>query len=105
VVFAPHGLLDRFAFVLTCDDVTHGKPAPEVYRLAANRFGLPPSAVLVLEDSVAGLRAAKAAGCRCVIVPHEQTPRAELTGADLVASSLADPELWKQFGAFDPKSS
>ena len=30
-VFGPHGLIDRFAFVLTCDDVTHGKPHPEVY--------------------------------------------------------------------------
>src|SRR5438552_18719319 len=30
-VFGPHGLLDHFAFVLTCDDVTHGKPHPEVY--------------------------------------------------------------------------
>jgi HAD superfamily hydrolase (TIGR01509 family) len=99
-VFAPHGLLDRFAFVLTCDDVIHGKPAPDVYRLAVERFGLPPVTVLVLEDSIAGLWAAKAAGCRCVVVPHGQTPRGELTIADLVVPSLAAPELFREIGLF-----
>ncbi|HEY1381357.1 MAG TPA: HAD family phosphatase [Gemmataceae bacterium] len=94
-VFGPHGLLDRFAFVLTCDDVTHGKPHPEVYARAAERLGLPPAAVVVLEDSVNGLRAAKAAGCRCVVVPHAQTPRDELAAADLVARGLGDPTLWE----------
>jgi HAD superfamily hydrolase (TIGR01509 family) len=94
-VFAPHGLLERFAFVLTADDVTHGKPHPEIYRKAAERFRLPTPAVMVLEDSVNGLRAAKAAGCRCVVVPHEQTPRDELAIADFVAANLASPELWR----------
>jgi pseudouridine 5'-phosphatase len=93
-VFAPHGLLDRFAFVLTADDVTHGKPHPEVYSKAAERFGLPSSDVVVLEDSVNGLRAAKAAGCRCVVVPHGQTPRDELGTADFIARRLDDPALW-----------
>jgi HAD superfamily hydrolase (TIGR01509 family) len=97
-VFGPHGLLGRFAFVLTCDDVTHGKPHPEVYQRAAERFGLAPAAVLVLEDSVNGLRAAKAAGARCVVVPHEQTPREELVGADAIVPSLAAPELSRLLG-------
>jgi HAD superfamily hydrolase (TIGR01509 family) len=98
VVFGPHGLLDRFAFVLTCEDVTHGKPHPEVYELAARRLGLPPAEVLVLEDSPVGMRAAKAAGCRCAVVPHEQTPRAELTVADAVVESLTATELWQMIG-------
>jgi HAD superfamily hydrolase (TIGR01509 family) len=97
-VFGPHGLLDRFVFVLTCDDVTRGKPHPEVYTLAANRLGLPPAAVIVLEDSVNGLRAAKAAGCRCVVVPHEQTPREQLAPADLVVQRLDDAVLWDWMG-------
>ena len=98
VVFGPHGLLDRFAFVLTCEDVTHGKPHPEVYELAARRLGLPPADVLVLEDSPVGMRAAKAAGCRCVVVPHEHTPRADLVPADAVVESLAASELWRMIG-------
>ncbi len=97
-VFGPHGLLDRFAFVLTCEDVTHGKPDPEIYRRAAERLGLPPAGVLVLEDSVNGLRSAKGAGCRCAVVPHAQTPRTELALADAVVPSLAAPELWQLLG-------
>jgi pseudouridine 5'-phosphatase len=97
-VFGPHGLLGRFAFVLTCDDVTHGKPHPEVYELAAARFGLTPGEVVVLEDSPNGLRAAKAAGARCVAVPHDSTPRGQLADADAVVPSLAAPELWKLLG-------
>ncbi len=97
-IFRPHGLLDRFAFVLTCDDVTHGKPDPEVYTLAAKTFGMATQSLVVLEDSINGLRAAKAAGCRCVVVPHEQTPRAELSAADLVAPNLTAPELFQLVG-------
>jgi HAD superfamily hydrolase (TIGR01509 family) len=96
-VFGPHGLLDRFAFVLTCDDVKHGKPDPEVYRKAAERFGLPPGAVVVLEDSINGLRAAKSAGCRCIVVPHEQTSRDELGLADFVLPRLDDPLILEVF--------
>jgi pseudouridine 5'-phosphatase len=92
-VFGPHGLLDRFAFVLTCDDVTHGKPHPEIYRRAAARLGLTPGEMVVLEDSPNGLKAAKAAGARCVVVPHGGTCRDEIAGADAVVSSLAAPEL------------
>jgi HAD superfamily hydrolase (TIGR01509 family) len=94
-VFRPHGLIDRFAFVLTADDVTHGKPHPEVYAKAADRIGVAPAAVVVLEDSVNGMRAAKAARCQCVVVPHAQTPREDLAPADLVVANLAAPELWR----------
>jgi HAD superfamily hydrolase (TIGR01509 family) len=97
-VFGPHGLLDRFAFVLTAEDVTHGKPEPEVYLKAAERFGRPASELVVLEDSVNGLRAAKAAGARCVVVPHDHSPRDLLADADLIAASLADPRLHRLLG-------
>jgi HAD superfamily hydrolase (TIGR01509 family) len=92
-VFGPHGLLDRFAFVLTAEDVTHGKPHPEIYRTAAARLGLAPADVLVIEDSIHGVRAAKAAGARVVLVPHAHTPESDRAAADLVVSSLAAPEL------------
>jgi pseudouridine 5'-phosphatase len=97
-IFGPHGLTERFAFVLTCDDVAHGKPHPEIYERAAARLGLAPAEVVVLEDSVNGLRAAKAAGGRCVVVPHAYTPREELAGADLIATNLMAPELWAFVG-------
>jgi HAD superfamily hydrolase (TIGR01509 family) len=92
-ILPPHNLLHRFAFVLTCDDVTRGKPAPEIYKKAAAKFGHPAGEMLVLEDSPNGLRAAKAAGARCVVVPHPLVPLDELAEADAVMPSLMAPEL------------
>ena len=54
--------------------MTRGKPDPEIYRKAAERFGVPAGSVLVLEDSPPGLAAAKAAGAFAVGVPHEHSP-------------------------------
>ncbi|MBY0524799.1 MAG: HAD family phosphatase [Gemmataceae bacterium] len=97
-VFAPHGLLDRFAFVLTAEDVKLGKPHPEVYEKAAARFGHAASDMLVLEDSVNGLRAAKGAGARCVVVPHALVPIEQLIGADLIVPSLEASDLSEALG-------
>jgi HAD superfamily hydrolase (TIGR01509 family) len=88
-----HGLEDRFRFVLASEDVARGKPDPEVYHLAAERFGVPAGAMLVLEDSPAGLAAAKAAGAMAVVVPHEHSPARGLAAADLIVHRLDDPAL------------
>ncbi len=92
-VFGPHGRLDHFHFVLTCEDVQRGKRAPDVYELAARRFAVPAAEMLVFEDSPNGLRAAKAAGARCVVVPHQHTPLHLLDGADLIVPGLHSDEL------------
>jgi HAD superfamily hydrolase (TIGR01509 family) len=92
-----HGLLDRFAFLLTSEDVTRGKPDPEIYRLAAARFGLPPASTLVLEDSPPGIAAAKGAGAFAVGVPHEHSPAEGLAAADLIVPRLDDPALLSLF--------
>jgi len=100
-VFGPHGLLDRFRFVLTSDDVSNGKPHPDVYLLAAKRFGVSSPEMIVLEDSPNGLRAAKAAGARCIVVPHQHTDRDDLHEADAVVPSLESPEFRRLIGWID----
>jgi HAD superfamily hydrolase (TIGR01509 family) len=92
------GLLDRFGFVLTSADVTQGKPHPEIYETAAGRLGVRPERMLVLEDSAAGCRAAVAAGAVAVAVPGGPSPRPDVTGARLVAESLADPRIHALLG-------
>jgi HAD superfamily hydrolase (TIGR01509 family) len=92
-VMEPHDLLQRFEFILTCDDVQCGKPAPEIYERAAARFGHATAEMLVLEDSPNGLRAAKAAGARCIVVPHALIPLDDLAGADAIVPSLMAREL------------
>lgn len=82
------GLLSRLEFVLSKDDVARRKPAPDVYRIAVERFGLSPSDVVVVEDSPHGLSAAKAAGLRCIVrsadyVDPEATAAADARIPDL----------------------
>ncbi len=90
-----HGLAERFQFILASEDVTRGKPDPEIYRLAAERFAVPAGSLLVLEDSPAGLAAARAAGAFAVGVPHEHSPAHALHDADLVVSRLDEPAVLK----------
>jgi HAD superfamily hydrolase (TIGR01509 family) len=85
----------RFEFVLTCDDVRHGKPHPEVYLSAARRLAVEPVELVVLEDSQNGCRAAVAAGALAVAVPAGPSRRHDFSGAALVAQSLADPRLFE----------
>jgi HAD superfamily hydrolase (TIGR01509 family) len=97
-VLVPHGLLRRFSFVMTCEDVVRGKPDPEIYRKTAERFGHAASEMVVLEDSPNGLRAAKGAGARCVVVPHSRVPLDDLGLADAVVASLVADELTALLG-------
>jgi HAD superfamily hydrolase (TIGR01509 family) len=77
-----------FDAMVVAEDVTRGKPAPDVYLLAAERLGLPPAQCLVLEDAPNGVAAAKAAGMICVAVPNEDTRALDLSAADAVMPSL-----------------
>lgn len=86
-------LRPRFEFVLTCDDVTDGKPHPEIYLAAAQRFGIEPREMLVLEDSQNGCRAAVAAGAFAVAVPGGHSHAHDFTGAQFIADTLADPRI------------
>jgi beta-phosphoglucomutase-like phosphatase (HAD superfamily) len=53
----------HFSVVVSASEVAHGKPAPDIFLLAAERIGLSPDVCLVAEDAPSGLRAARAAGC------------------------------------------
>jgi HAD superfamily hydrolase (TIGR01509 family) len=67
------GLRDRFAVMVTAEDVRRGKPDPEVYLLAASGLGLLPADCLVFEDAVVGVRAARDAGMRVIGVSTAHT--------------------------------
>lgn len=91
--FAP-----RFAFILTSESVTHGKPDPEIYLQAAERFGISPDEMMVLEDSEIGCRAAVASGAYAVAVPGDHSAHHSFDGSAFVASSLADPRIYRALG-------
>jgi HAD superfamily hydrolase (TIGR01509 family) len=90
---AHHGIRALFDAVCAREDVTRVKPAPDLFLLAAERLGVAPVACLVFEDSPNGVRAARAAGMRCVAVPNATTRTLALPDPDLVVSSLAELPL------------
>lgn len=83
--------LDRFAAILAGDIVSRKKPDPEIYRLAADRLGVPPGECVVVEDSRNGLLAAKAAGMRCLVTTNGYTVDEDFAEADRVVPELGDP--------------
>jgi HAD superfamily hydrolase (TIGR01509 family) len=78
-----------FEAVVTGDDVSHSKPDPEIYLIAAQRLGVPPAACIAVEDAPAGVEAVKRAGMRCIAVTNS-VAREQLYMADLIVDSLAD---------------
>lgn len=75
--------------VVTASDVERGKPWPDPWLEGARRLGVDPAACLVVEDAVAGLRAARAAGCRATVAVLGTTARDQLEPeADVVVPDL-----------------
>jgi len=82
-------LATRFAALAFGDEVEHSKPSPDLFLLAAQRLGVTPSDCLVLEDSEAGVRAARAAGMDVIMVPDLIEPSEEIAKMALrVCASL-----------------
>jgi HAD superfamily hydrolase (TIGR01509 family) len=80
------GMEHYFGAITSAEDVTRGKPDPQVYLLAAERVATPPTQCIVVEDAPAGLQGARSAGIKCIGVltthPH--------LDADIVVRSLSD---------------
>ena len=77
----------HFRTTVTSEDVTRGKPDPEVFLLAAARLGLPPARCIVFEDAPVGIQAARAGAIRVVAVTNSH-PAASLSDADRIVERL-----------------
>jgi HAD superfamily hydrolase (TIGR01509 family) len=90
------GWTRHFSVLCSADEVSRGKPAPDVYLEAARRLGVEPSGCTVLEDSLNGARAARAAGMRCIAVP----------GADFEVAQFGDcaDTILLSLEAFNPEA-
>ena len=84
------GLQDVFEVVLGGDDVTRGKPEPDIYLLAAERLGLPPQECIAIEDSPVGIAAAVSAGTHTIAVRTESTKGLDTSKAHSVLDSLTE---------------
>jgi beta-phosphoglucomutase-like phosphatase (HAD superfamily) len=82
------GVADHLHTVLGRDDVAQGKPAPDLYLLAAERLGLATGGCLAVEDTESGLAAAKAAGLTAIVWPDEFNAAMDFSAADHVIDDL-----------------
>jgi len=88
-------LRDRFDFWLTSEDVERGKPCPDIYLMAMERFRVPGDSMLVLEDSQVGCQAGVASGACTVAVPGDHSRQHDFTGTALVADTLRDRRIYE----------
>jgi HAD superfamily hydrolase (TIGR01509 family) len=93
MVLAATGVLPRVAAVAAGSEVARTKPAPDVYLLALDRLGVAAEGAVAIEDSAAGLAAARAAGLRCIALRTSSTADHDLGGATLVVGSLLELTL------------
>ena len=82
-------LAEFFPVTVSGEDVEHGKPAPDIFCLAAERLGIEPQLCLVIEDSANGLLGAKKAGMMAAGFHNRGSGRQDLSGADMVVASLS----------------
>jgi HAD superfamily hydrolase (TIGR01509 family) len=86
------GLRECFTATLSTEQVSRGKPAPDIYLAVTDLLGFPPEACAAVEDSTNGLRSAAAAGLQVIAVPHPRYPPepAALHAARLVLAGLGE---------------
>jgi HAD superfamily hydrolase (TIGR01509 family) len=98
------GIQGILGAVASGQEVTRGKPAPDVYLLAAHRLGIAPARCVALEDSRPGSLSAKAAGMYVIAVPSAETASHNFDHADLVLPSLvgAAPEIERLLNGHEP---
>jgi HAD superfamily hydrolase (TIGR01509 family) len=82
----------RFSCVVAGDQVANKKPSPDVYQACLARLGIPAAQAVAIEDSAAGVRAARAAGIAVLATPSSFTDRDDFSLADVCVPDLGEPE-------------
>ena len=95
-VLAMQNLRSYFKDITSSEDVSAPKPSPEIFLLSAKRLGVPPEKCCVIEDTVNGIKAGKAAGMTVIAIPNTFTEVAlKDAGVDHIFSSY--PEIDNYF--------
>lgn len=90
VIVSKFKLQDYFKYIVSGEEVSNGKPAPDVYIETAKKLGLAPTDCTVIEDSKNGVLAAKAAGMKCIGFQNINSGNQDLSKADIIVKSIAE---------------
>lgn len=93
-ILAAANLDGVFETVTTCEEVLYNKPDPDIFILSADKLGLERGECLVIEDSPAGVEAARRAGMKVIAIESGGTDAESLSGADMVVEGF--PEITPQ---------
>jgi len=88
-------IMKRMDFLVTAEDVKHGKPHPDIYNEAASLMRISPADMLVLEDSENGTKAGVAANAIVISVPNAHTRHGIFEGAHMIADTLQDKRIYE----------
>jgi beta-phosphoglucomutase len=88
VIFQRNGLGDYFDLMITRTEVAVSKPDPECYLLCCERLGIQKDECVVFEDTLNGLKAAKAAGLTCYVIQQDESQHVKLNMADKIFLNL-----------------
>lgn len=88
------GIGKYFEVLVTADEVSRPKPNPEIFKTSQRKLGVNPEGCLVIEDSVFGVKAAKAAGMQCIAIPSGPFTEEELRreNPDLLVDTIAEKD-------------
>jgi HAD superfamily hydrolase (TIGR01509 family) len=90
MVLDKSGLAPYFEVVVDCTEAGAGKPDPAIFLLAQKKLGLPKEACIIIEDSVNGIKAAKAAGISCIAFNGPGSEHQDQSAADWIVSSFGE---------------
>jgi len=86
--------LDKYMkFIISGEEVKKGKPDPEIFLTTATKIGANPKVCLVIEDAENGVKAAKAAGMKCIGFKNKDSGKQDLSEADLNISNFNEIDL------------
>ncbi|MBI2039768.1 HAD family phosphatase [Candidatus Microgenomates bacterium] len=87
IILSSLSIKEKFSAVVSGDEVKQGKPNPEIFLLTSKKLGISSSDCLVIEDAPSGIKAAKAAGMKCIAIATSVT-KDKLQNADRVISAF-----------------
>ncbi|CAH8770412.1 HAD family hydrolase [Paenibacillus dendritiformis] len=89
-VLRKYNFFEYFDSIISGEEVTKGKPAPDIYLEVSNQLNIKPNECWVLEDSKNGVQAAKAAGMKCIGFINQNSGNQDLSRADIIVNNIRD---------------